>query len=89
MLRIAHSPKEQKPCRYTETHWTNLPDDRGPGRLPRHGPSPAAEYTFAVSDDDSQTFRNPSDQEREELEQAVRNHPECCLNRSEECPWRD
>ncbi len=53
------------------------------------GVCPAAEYTFDASDDDGQTFRNPSDQEREELKQAVRNHTECCLNRSEECPWRD
>ena len=53
------------------------------------GVCPAAEYTFDASDDDGQTFRNPSNQEREELKQAVGNHTECCLNRYEECPWRN
>ena len=47
---------------------------------------PAAESPFLVSEDNGQTWRNPSHETRAALEQAVREEPGCCRNLGDECP---
>ena len=51
---------------------------------------PAIEYTFAVSTDDGHSWRNPGENEQQELRQNVRAHlmetGRCCLNNPDNCP---
>lgn len=41
---------------------------------------PAVEYNFSVSRDTGSTWRKPSLDDREEIPEAVANHPGCCRN---------
>ena len=49
---------------------------------------PAVEYTFAVSDDGGETFRNPTDDERSDLADAVKETGRCCRPDLPACGFR-
>ena len=57
-------------------------------RAPQLGRSecPAAEYTFAVFNDDGDSWRNPDTDTKQRLRNAVADHQYCCLDLGAECP---
>ena len=67
---------------------TNLAEYRIKHPAPQLGGAicPAVEYTFAVSDDGGQTWRNPTELTKAALREAVLNQPGCCRNLAGQCP---
>lgn len=47
---------------------------------------PAAEYTFALSDDDGRSWRNPNENDQEDLRGSVIAATGCCRLMGPECP---
>ena len=49
---------------------------------------PAWQFTFAVSEDDGASWRNPTTEEKEELAQAIRDTGRCCQRDITTCSVR-
>ena len=61
---------------------------RNPGPMLGGVMCPAWENTFAVSENRGATWRNPTQDERDQLARAIRDTGECCQKSMESCTVR-